>query len=542
MPVEANVNKIQGIFMLLVYVCVGTALLSDAFLTPFNMQNTVRWSALYGIIGIGVAFVIITGGIDLSIGSVIGLTGCILPMLLVEQGWSVLQSLGAVMGVAMGIGLVHGLLITKLALQPFVVTLCGLLIYRGLARWITGDQTKGFGIAYDETLRKLATGKPASVPLFLLALAVLMAAGAIWQLIRQRRVADGQRRIGLVVFVLMAAMAIAVIGSSRFWYGFQVEWGNALLSLGGIELTTWVVSVPQEGARLPRVLMNWVGMAVFVPVGAAFVLVALKSGGTRLIPSLMSIAMSWVVLWLAMRLVEMPDERFWPSAQWAGRWRIGAVFLALGIVMTLAAWFVRSALRSSGPAGNLLLTIATSAGIVWLMGQTPLGETLLPAPFFVLLTLAILAGVFLNLTIYGRYLLALGRNEEAARYSGIDTDRMKVVAYVISSGAAGVGGILFALDGNSVQPSSQGNFYELYAIAAAVLGGCSLRGGEGSIVGVVIGAAVMRVLYNSISLLGIPSQLEFAIIGTVILMGVIADEVVKRVTARHLARHEAANR
>ena len=84
------------------------------------------------------------------------------------------------------------------------------------------------------------------------------------------------------------------------------------------------------------------------------------------------------------------------------------------------------------------------------------------------------------------------------------------LAYVLCSLLAGVGGVLFALDVNSVQPASMGNFYELYAIAAAVLGGCSLRGGEGSILGVVLGAAVMRLLYNSIVLLGIPSQLEFA--------------------------------
>jgi ribose transport system permease protein len=107
-----------------------------------------------------------------------------------------------------------------------------------------------------------------------------------------------------------------------------------------------------------------------------------------------------------------------------------------------------------------------------------------------------------------------------------------VLSYVICGGAAGLGGILFALDGNSVQPSGQGNLFELYAIAAAVLGGCSLRGGEGSILGVVIGATVMRVLYNSINILGIKSQLEYTIIGVVILAGVIADEAVKRITAR----------
>ena len=97
---------------------------------------------------------------------------------------------------------------------------------------------------------------------------------------------------------------------------------------------------------------------------------------------------------------------------------------------------------------------------------------------------------------------------------------------------AGIGGILFALDINSIQPSGHGNFYELYAIAAAVLGGCSLRGGEGSILGVVLGAAVMRVLYNAINLLGIPTQLEFAIIGGVILAGVAGDELVRKVVAR----------
>ena len=86
---------------------------------------------------------------------------------------------------------------------------------------------------------------------------------------------------------------------------------------------------------------------------------------------------------------------------------------------------------------------------------------------------------------------------------------------------------------NSVQPAVHGNFYELYAIAAAVLGGCSLRGGEGSIFGVVIGAAVLRLLYNAINILGIPTQLEFAIIGTVILVGVSTDEIVRRLAARH---------
>ena len=135
--------------------------------------------------------------------------------------------------------------------------------------------------------------------------------------------------------------------------------------------------------------------------------------------------------------------------------------------------------------------------------------------------------------------MALGRNQEAARYSGINTDRLVLLAYVICALLSGFTGILFILEFNTVQASTSANFYELYAIAAAVLGGCSLRGGEGSIIGVIIGAAVMRVLYTSIFLLDMPQQLEFVIIGLAILAGVVVDELVKRFAAHRRARREA---
>ncbi len=176
-------------------------------------------------------------------------------------------------------------------------------------------------------------------------------------------------------------------------------------------------------------------------------------------------------------------------------------------------------------------------GLRWLaIGKLDVGGGFaVPVSVFIMVGIAVIAAIFLNRTIWGRYLLALGRNETAARYSGINTDRMKITAYVICSLLGGVGGILFSLNLNSIQPSGLGEFYELYAIAAAVLGGCSLRGGEGTILGVIIGTAVMRVLYNAINILGIPTHLEFAIIGTVILAGVIADELVKRIATKRRA-------
>jgi len=324
--------KVLGIFALLVTVCLITALLSPHFYGGYNLENLLRRTSVYGIISIGVAFVIITGGIDLSIGSVIALTGCLLPWLVVSAGWPAPLALAAVGGLAVCLGLFHGLYVTKVGVQPFVVTLCGLLIYRGITRGFTGDQVQGFRSGH-EGLRTLAVGR---------------------------------------------------------------------IPLPGVE------------------------------------------------------------------------------------------------------------------------TFA------------------IPVPAVILLAVAVAAAVFLNLSVPGRHLLALGRNEQAARFSGVRTQRLIVLAYVISAALAGLCGVLFVLDDGSAQPSLMGNFYELWAIAAAVLGGCSLRGGEGSIFGVIVGAAVLQVLRNSITLIGIPLRLDFAFVGVVILAGATVDEVVRHVAARRRAARSAA--
>ena len=91
---------------------------------------------------------------------------------------------------------------------------------------------------------------------------------------------------------------------------------------------------------------------------------------------------------------------------------------------------------------------------------------------------------------------------------------------------------MFAFYTNSISPSNHGNFYELYGIAAAVLGGCSLRGGEGSVVGILIGTTLLLVLQNLVNLLGIDSSLNYAVMGAVVLLGVLADQIFKNRSAK----------
>jgi ribose transport system permease protein len=122
----------------------------------------------------------------------------------------------------------------------------------------------------------------------------------------------------------------------------------------------------------------------------------------------------------------------------------------------------------------------------------------------------------------------------AARYSGVNVQRVTVGAYVILGVLVGLSAIVFAFYTNSISPSSHGSFFELYGIAAAVLGGCTLRGGEGSVVGILLGTTLLQVLQNLVNLLGIPSSLDFAVMGGVILVGVIGDQVLQRRRARSL--------
>lgn len=316
-------KKELGIFILLATLCTVTACLNPRFLSQTNLTNMANIIGMFGIFSIGTGLVIITGGIDLSVGSMFALTGVLLSMALREWHWHWLVAALLILLLPMALGSAHGLLITRFNMQPFIVTLCGLLIYRGLARFIAADSTKGLGdVEGCATLRQLASGKLFGVP-------------------------------------------------------------------------------------MPFVLLVITG------------------------------AIMWVVL---------------------------------------------------------------------------------------------------HRSVYGRYLLAVGRNEEAARFSGINTRVVVASSYVVAGLLTGISSILLAFYTNSVSPSNHGNFYELYGIAAAVLGGCSLRGGEGSIIGIVIGTALLQVLQNLVNLLGIPSSLNFAVMGAVVLVGVLADRMVKTRAASQVVR------
>src|SRR6185295_16530477 len=169
-------KKELGIFVLLIVLCVITSIINPNFLLAINLQNISRQIGAFGIFSIGLGLVIITGGIELSVGSMMGLLGVLLSMMLTEWHLGIVIALLACVAIAMLLDLGHGLLITRLKMQPFIVTLCGLLFYRGVARFVTNDQTKGFGnVEGFEKLRWLASGNLLGIPMPFVLLIIIAA-------------------------------------------------------------------------------------------------------------------------------------------------------------------------------------------------------------------------------------------------------------------------------------------------------------------------------------------------------------------------------
>ena len=153
----------------------------------------------------------------------------------------------------------------------------------------------------------------------------------------------------------------------------------------------------------------------------------------------------------------------------------------------------------------------------------------LPVPngVVILFVLALAISWVLNRTTLGRYCFALGSNEEAVRLSGVNADGWKVAIYALAGGICGIAGLLIASRLNSAQPAL-GLGYELDAIAAVVIGGTSLAGGRGSILGTIIGALIMSVLLNGLRILSVAQEWQTVVTGIIIIAAVYADMLRRR--------------
>jgi ribose transport system permease protein len=150
-----------------------------------------------------------------------------------------------------------------------------------------------------------------------------------------------------------------------------------------------------------------------------------------------------------------------------------------------------------------------------------------PVPVLIMAAVAVAGSILLRHTTMGRYIYAIGGNEEAARLSGIRVDRVKLAVYSITGLLAGLGGMVLAARSNTAQPTF-GLGSELNVIAAVIVGGTSLMGGEGSVPGTVIGAAILGIIPCALILFYIPADWQYIAVGAVIIIAVALDQLKKR--------------
>jgi ribose transport system permease protein len=213
------------------------------------------------------------------------------------------------------------------------------------------------------------------------------------------------------------------------------------------------------------------------------------------------------------------------------------VSLAIGLVQgALIAWLGVQPFVVT--LGSMLLLrgvaeVLTGGTDVGFQGKFPsfrfLGEGTgfgLPMPFWFALVAVLLTAYLMHRTLFGRYCYAIGSNAEAARLSGVAVQWVRLATFVISAFLCGISGLLYVAYLPTATPSL-GSAYELHAVAAAVLGGCSLQGGRGSVFGVVIGAGILQLTFNAVNLVG-KSLWQNVVAGGVILAAVIVDRLLEK--------------
>lgn len=430
--------KNSGIFVVLLAIIVIATLINGRFSHPDNVRSLIRDTSFYGLMSIGAAFVIITGGIDLSIGSLVALSG-ILFVTVSDIHTVDVEYRSAVATVRNEVEEPFSKPSLRLEKPPPLVRAGDVLVIE------TGESSGGgtwevIGTRRWERENWVEVERP--LPDEFVGRQISFRRGD--EQLTHSVVAHTNPWIACSI-VLLFSIGIGVL------HGLLIAWGRLqpfVVTLCGLLIYRGIARIlaGDRSVGLKRAMVDFrelvTGTAFHVPVP------------------------------LIGKLSEQKDE--WTAISWIDFPVVGILL----IVITAIAW------------------------------------------------------VFLYRSVYGRHLLALGQNEQAALFSGVATKRLTLLAYVVSSFLAGLAGILFMFDWTVMSPVKSGAFYELYAIAAAVLGGCSLRGGQAALLGVIAGAAVIRFLFRAIEILGIGQQWEYVIIGLALFNGILFDEVMRRFQAR----------
>lgn len=403
-------TRMVGMIGALAVVWIGFDILTGgAFLTPRNLWNLSVQTASIAVMATGMVLVIVTRNIDLSVGSILGFTGMVVGVLqarILPEIWGFdhpLTWVVAVMAaVAVGgaVGAMQGAVIAYLGVSSFIVTLGGLLVWRGAAWWVTTGQTVA---PMDGLFKRLGGGFEGAI-----------GAGPSWA-------------VGIAA-ILLSVAAILVTRRRRAGFGFPVR-------------------------------PLWAEGVVILLVAAAIV------GAVMVVNSYP---------------LPVPVVRRMMEAQGLST-DGGLPFVAHGFAIPV------------------LIALAVGGGVTFLSRRTR----------------------------FGRYVFAIGGNPEAAELSGINTKRVLVMVFGLMGALCGLSACIATARLNAAT-NANGTLDELYVIAAAIIGGTSMAGGVGTILGAMLGALVMQSLQSGMVLLGVDAPMQNIVVGIVLVAAVYIDTLYRK--------------
>ncbi len=474
--------------------------MESIFLKRENLINIVRQASVIAIIAAGMTMVIITGGIDLSVGSLVAFSGVVTALCLKQAGGIPLWGLAALVLVLGGTG--------------------------GL----------GFGIAFGGLKRWSLLGIAIGIGFFLVMVSIAEDRLLGIRLLPQETAesvlstADGKSSLALIHDKTKP-------GTKEFLKDLQEQ----LNRHSEIQIVAEVsASLDQE--EDPVLLVEERAKELAERIIADNPNVNILVGTDRDIVSGLS------------RAIDAAGETERIVAVGPVTDKTGLIVFAVltGIVVGCAAGGMSGAVITGFGIPPFIATLAMmliARGIarylckgvpVWDLPESfeYLGNgyvlegtigSVLPVPVAIMIVVFAIGHITLSRMKFGRYLYAVGGNEEASRLSGIPINAVKLAAYVITGGLAAVAGIIMAARLQCGHPET-GMLYELYVIAACVVGGCSLMGGQGKILGSLIGALLIWVIFNGLNLLNVDSYLQQAFLGLVIFIAVLLDQAKKRLS------------
>ena len=496
------------IFLILLFVITGIA--APGFLTYDNIVTCFNTATMYTLLAVGIAFVIMTGEIDVSIGATLGLTAG-MTGLIAQQGGSIPKMLLLCLVTGAAIGLVNGVGVSYFGVPSLIFTLGTNSVVRGLIYIMSGGRTiENFGGAISSYGNKTVF---AGITLYY-AIAVVLVAISHLALTKTRKgkyfiaVGDNAGGANLVGISVLSTKILAYVLCGLFaglgGFVFASKYGQVMTVAGnGYEMTA-IAACVLGGISLSGGLGNVIGAAI-----GAVIMSLIDSGSSGLLAGMGITGVPAYIIAIAVGILlgVLLGEC---TGVLVAHFGMPPFIATLGMMKICRSVTQQCMQKASPTVPKAFLKIANAR-----IG----GEIILPILYW--LALAAILHVVSKHTAFGRQVFAIGSNERTSKLSGVNVRAVKRRVYALMGALVAITAVIQIARIGSMDYANAGSGYEMDAIAAVIIGGTSMSGGRGSVVGSVLGMLILAVMNNLLNLIGVPPFLREAFKGIIVIGAVL---------------------